>query len=133
MTNSEQEILHTAAGLVAAFGSNDLHAYFGSFADDATFIFHATDKVLESVEAYRREWQRWEDEEGFRVLSCVSRDAAVKNLGDVAVFTHRVHTTVSTHGGSRDHYERETIVFQRRPSGVWVGVHEHLSPDPGAD
>ncbi len=133
MTTTEQEILDTAAALVAAFGSNDLPAYFGSFADDATFIFHTTDEVLESVEAYRREWQRWEDEDGFRILSCASKDARVQDLGDVAVFTHRVHTRVSTNGGSSDLYERETIVFQRRAPGVWVGVHEHLSPDPGAD
>jgi ketosteroid isomerase-like protein len=132
MTTTEQEVLDTAAALVAAFGSNDLPAYFGSFADDATFIFHTTDGVLESVEAYREEWQRWEAEEGFRVLSCVSRDAAVHDLGDVAVFTHRVHTRVSTKGGTSDLYERETIVFQRRASGAWVAVHEHLSPDPGA-
>jgi ketosteroid isomerase-like protein len=130
VAGTEDEVREAAAALVAAFGAGALEAYFGAFAPDATFVFHTTDRVLESVEAYRREWARWEEEDGFRVLSCSSVDQRVQPLGDVAVFTHRVRTRVATTGGELELRERETIVFRREATGRWVAVHEHLSPDP---
>jgi ketosteroid isomerase-like protein len=132
VVGTEDEVREAAAALVAAFGAGDLEAYFGSFAPDATFVFHTADRVLESVEAYRREWARWEDEDGFRVLSCSSADQRVQPLGDVAVFSHRVRTRVVTTDGQVELRERETIVFRREATGRWVAVHEHLSPDPAA-
>ena len=59
------------------------------------------------------------------------RRRLIQVFGDVAVFTHRVRTTVSTHEGEAVLHERETIVFAQR-EGRWLGVHEHLSPDPAA-
>ncbi|MGY1679703.1 hypothetical protein [Geodermatophilus sp. SYSU D01176] len=53
-------------------------------------------------------------------------------LGNAAVLTHDVHTTVSTRAGQEVLRERESIVFHRAPSGRWVVVHEHLSPAPPA-
>jgi ketosteroid isomerase-like protein len=127
--STETEVLETAADLVAAFGTGDLDDYFGAFAPDATFVFHTTDRVLESVDAYRAEWAAWERDDGFRVVSCESSRQRVQDLGDVAVFTHRVRTRVSTRDGEADLRERETIVFQRYDDR-WLAVHEHLSPDP---
>jgi ketosteroid isomerase-like protein len=127
---TEHSVLETAAALVSSFGRGDVEAYFDFFADDATFVFHTTARVLDSLEAYRREWAAWEAEDGFRVVSCTSSEQRVQDLGAVAVFTHRVRTQVSTHAGEDEVHERETIVFRRDAGGRWVAVHEHLSPDP---
>ena len=129
--SAEGEVREAAAALVAAFGSGDLDAYFGCFADDATFLFHGTGRLLGSVEEYRREWARWSAEDGFAVLGCATDDTVVQVLGDVAVLTHRVRTTVTSREGESELRERETIVFARRAGG-WLAVHEHLSPDPSA-
>jgi uncharacterized protein (TIGR02246 family) len=125
----EAAVRSAGEALVAAFGRGDLDAYFACFADDATFLFHTTDRLLTSTEAYRREWARWAAEDGFAVRDCVTDDTVVQVLGDAAVLTHRVRTTVSTHEGEAVLRERETIVFAKR-DGRWLGVHEHLSPDP---
>lgn len=131
MTDRE-DVLATAAGLVEAFGSGRLDEYFGCFAEDASFIFHTTDRVLHSVVEYREEWATWQRDDNFRVLACRSSDQRVQLVGDAAVFTHRVHTVTSTRAGKAETDERETIVFARQPDGRWLGVHEHLSPEPAS-
>jgi ketosteroid isomerase-like protein len=130
--STQDEVLDAAASVVAAFGSGDLDAYFASFTEDATFIFHGTDRVVTSRAGYRAEWAEWERAEGFRVLECTPSEQRVQDLGDVAVFTHRVRTRVWSVGAEAELHERETIVFQRDGHGHWVAVHEHLSPDPAA-
>jgi len=130
--SADDEVRRAAEALVSAFGSGDLDAYFGCFADDATFLFHTTDRLLTSTEAYRREWARWAAEDGFRVLDCTTTDSVVQVLGETAVVTHRVRTTVATDEGESVLHERETIVFARQDDGRWLAVHEHLSPAPGA-
>ena len=129
--SAEAEVRSAAEVLVSAFGRGDLDAYFACFADDATFLFHTTDRLLTSTEEYRREWTRWAAEDGFAVRDCVTEDSLVQVFGDAAVLTHRVRTTVATHEGESELQERETIVFARR-GGRWLAVHEHLSPDPSA-
>ncbi len=131
MTGVTTEVLRVAAGLVAAFGRHDTEAYFACFAEDATFVFHTTDHVLRSRADYERLWRAWEAEDGFHVQSCESTEQRVQDLGDTAVLSHRVRTTVRTSAGEESVRERETIVFARR-GGRWLAVHEHLSPDPGA-
>jgi ketosteroid isomerase-like protein len=127
----EEEVRRAADVLVAAFGSGDLEAYFGCFADDATFLFHTTDRLLPSTQEYRQEWARWVAEDGFRVLDCSTEGTAIQLFEDTAVLTHRVRTTVSTRTGTEVLRERETIVLALR-NGRWLGVHEHLSPAPGS-
>lgn len=124
------EVLATAEHLVRSFGTSDLEEYFGCFETDATFVFHTTNRVLGSLAQYREEWATWQHEDGFRVLSCRSSDQRVQDLGNVAVFTHRVSTRTATTGGEDEVAERETIVFRRQDDGRWLGVHEHLSIDP---
>ena len=126
------EVRRAAEVLVSAFGRGELEAYFACFAADATFLFHTTDRLLTSTEDYRREWARWAAEDGFRVLGCTTTDPVLQVLGDTAVLTHRVRTTVATHQGEDVLHERETIVFARRQDGRWLAVHEHLSPAPGS-
>ena len=130
MTDTE-DVLAAAADVVQAFGSGDLENYFAAFADDATFIFHTTDRVLTSVAQYRSEWEAWQRDDDFRVLACTSSEQRVQLFADVAVFTHRVRTLTSTRAGDAESAERETIVFHRAFGTRWAGVHEHLSVDPG--
>ena len=125
-----EEVRRAAAALVAAFGRGDLDAYFACFAPDASFLFPTTAGLLPSTEAYRREWARWEAEDGFRVLACTTSGTDVRVHGDAAVLTHRVRTTVASGGATSVLHERETIVFSRQDDGRWLAVHEHLSPDP---
>ncbi|MEW1953232.1 SgcJ/EcaC family oxidoreductase [Terrabacter sp. NPDC080008] len=128
--SGEDDVLAAARALVAAFGRHDTDAYFDAFAPEATFLFYTHDTPLRSRQAYREVWSSWENE-GFRVLACESDDQHVQALGDdVAVFTHRVETTVRSGAVEERLDERETIVFQRGSDGRWVAVHEHLSPSP---
>ena len=122
-------VARTATALVAAFGRHDTLAYFQHFAPEATFVFYTVDHVLTSRAAYESLWSTWEQQDGFRVRSCTSANSAVSVLGDVAIFTHDVSTTVSGHGDATELSERETIVFQRR-GHRWLAIHEHLSPRP---
>ncbi len=130
MSDPEAEVAAAAAALVAAFGAHDVAGYFRAFAPEATFLFHATPRLLESRAAYEAEWRSWEAD-GFRVLGCRSIEQVVHPLtADVAVFTHRVRTRVRDADGEHDLAERETIVFRREVDGRWLGVHEHLSAEP---
>jgi ketosteroid isomerase-like protein len=123
------EVTSAANAIVAAFGRHDPKAYFAQFAPEATFVFYTTDRRLNSRAEYEAEWAKWEKEDAFHVESCRSTDQRVQLLGDVAVFSHSVETSLTTRQGPATVHERETIVFQRQ-DGKWVAVHEHLSPRP---
>ena len=129
--STEQEVLAAAASLVDAFGRHDVDAYFAAFSPDATFCFYTHPRRLGSRAEYRQLWGTWE-QDGFRVLSCESSQQHVQDLGDVAVFTHRVATRVRLAGDESLLDERETIVFVSAEDG-WIAVHEHLSPVPPED
>jgi ketosteroid isomerase-like protein len=123
------EVAAAAAAIVAAFGAHDREAYFATFAPEATFLFHTSPRVMANRAEYEREWEKWE-RDGFRVLGCQSSDGQVQLMGnECAIFTHTVRTTLADGAGSIETGERETIVFALR-DGKWIGVHEHLSPDP---
>lgn len=130
MSDDADAVRSAAEDLVRAFGAHDREGYFASFAPSATFLFHAMDRLLGSRAEYEELWGQWESE-GFRVLGCESRDARVDVVAPgVAVFTHRVVTTVAD--AEAPMRERETIVFARQGDGRWLAVHEHLSLDPEA-
>ena len=124
------EVREAVAALVAAFGEGRLDDYFGCFSPDATFVFYTTPTRLMSVEEYRALWDRWVAEDGFRVVSCRTFDTNVQAFGSAAVVTHSVETRISTNQGVDTLHERETIVMARGADGRWLGVHEHLSPQP---
>ena len=128
----DTEVRQAVDALVAAFSEGRLEDYFASFAPDTTFLFHTTPERMMSVEDYRRVWDQWVADAGFRVLSCRTYDTNVQLFGDVAVVTHSVETHISTNDGEDTLNERETIVLQRHSDGRWLGVHEHLSPMPEA-
>ena len=73
-------------------------------------------------------WAEWEREAGFRVLTCRSTNQRVQEHGDLAVFSHDVHTVRFIDGAEDEVFERETIVLQR-DADTWTCIHEHLS-DP---
>ncbi|MGH2630328.1 MAG: YybH family protein [Actinomycetota bacterium] len=126
----DTEVRQAAAALVAAFGEGRLDDYFACFSPEATFVFYTTPERLMSVEEYRALWDQWVAEEGFRVLSCRAFDASVQLFGDIAVVAHSVETEISTNQGVDTVHERETIVMACDADGRWLGVHEHLSPQP---
>jgi ketosteroid isomerase-like protein len=118
-----------AAAVVAAFARHDRDAYFDTFAPDCSFLFYNAPVFLENRAAYEKEWDLW-TKDGFHVLDCVSSNGQVTLVSDtVGVFTHTVRTNLAEGDGSVVTGERETIVFALR-EGRWLGVHEHLSPDP---
>lgn len=127
MNSAIDGVTAAADRLVEAFGRHDVEAYFAAFAENATFVFHNLDRVLTSRDAYRKEWQLWEERDGFRVLGCRSSEQRIQLAGDTAIFTHRVETRVEFGGEPIDTQERETIVFLQNEHGAWLAVHEHLS------
>ena len=129
MTIKEDGLRAAAAEIVAAFGSHDALRYFDGFAMDATFIFYSTPQRLESRAAYETLWAKWETENQFRVLGCISSNHHVQTGDDFGVFTHDVETMVEMDGLVDTVRERETIVFEKR-GNRWLAVHEHLSARP---
>ncbi|MFF5139869.1 nuclear transport factor 2 family protein [Streptomyces sp. NPDC013157] len=127
MSNDHDTALAAADALIAAFAEGRTDDYFDAFAADATFVFHTTGRRLDSTQEYRELWQRWSEEDGFRVLACDSDDRRLQLFGDTAVFTHAVTTCVSTTAGEEVLHERETIVLHRTAGDAWQAVHEHLS------
>ena len=115
--------------LVAAFASSDSDRYFAHFDPEATFLFYDTAHRIESRADYHAMWAEWEREAGFRVLACTSTAQRVHEYGDLAVFTHHVHTVRLLNDTEDEVFERETIVL-RRDGDTWICVHEHLSPEP---
>lgn len=128
---SEEQVKTAANALIAAFGAHQTEDYFRAFRPDATFVFYSSPERFESRAAYRAEWERWEREDGFRVLACTSSGQTIQVVGDAAVFTHSLVTRVGLEAGEETVRERETIVFARQQGESWLAVHEHLSPDPG--
>ena len=121
-----------ADSLVAAFASSDADRYFAHFDPEATFLFYDTGHRIESRADYRAMWSAWEREAGFRVLACTSTAQRVQEYGDLAVFTHRVHTVRLLDDAKDEAFERETIVL-RRDGDSWICIHEHLSAEPASD
>ncbi|MCW5624758.1 MAG: nuclear transport factor 2 family protein [Burkholderiales bacterium] len=128
---AKQEVLAAAKKLLDAFAANDLDGYFGSFAPEATFIFHSVAEPLRSTAAYRAAWAEWEKAIDLRIVGCTCFDQDVRFLTpDVALYSHSVRVEASTTAGVEQRKERETVVFVRQPDGGWLALHEHLSKDP---
>ncbi len=118
-----------ADSLVTAFAKGDTAGYFAHFHPDATFLFHDVPERMESRAAYEKLWAAWVEEAGLRIRACTSSNARIQQHGDLAVFSHDVHTVREVDGMTEDLRERETIVMQR-DGDTWTCIHEHLSPDP---
>jgi ketosteroid isomerase-like protein len=124
------DIKAAADHLIACFAAFDRDSYFACFAPEASFVFYGTQRFLDTRATYEDEWSQWVDSR-FRVLTCSSHDQWIEQISDdVAVFVHRVLTTVEDSDGVHDLVERETIIFRRESDGRWLGLHEHVSPMP---
>lgn len=108
--------------LVKVFAANDEDAYFGSFAPNAQLVFPDTGRTALSVADYRALWRGWRAD-GWAVRTCVSTDRGVVLVGDTALVTHHVTTTLADDTVLD---ERETVVFDLSTQPPLV-VHEHLS------
>jgi ketosteroid isomerase-like protein len=128
MSTDQEQVLRAAAHLIERFAVHDTAGYFACFTPEATFIFHNEASFMSSRAAYEAVWQRWEREDGFRVLACRSFDQRVNIIGDTGIFTHQLVTRLGFGSVEQESGERETIIFQRQPGGAWLAVHEHLSP-----
>jgi ketosteroid isomerase-like protein len=127
MTSDQEQVLQAAAHLIERFAAHDFAGYFACFAPEASFIFHNEPAFMPSRAAYEAVWQRWEREDGFRVLACRSFDQRVNVIGNVGIFTHQLETRLAFESVELESSERETIIFHRQPDGAWLAVHEHLS------
>ncbi len=112
--------------LMAAFVTGNTEEYFDCFHEDASFVFPG-EAVLEPLSAYRSAWSRWQ-REGVQFTDVVADDISVRVVGETAVVTHRIQTTVIDSGEANVDREQESIVFAR-VGGKWLAVHEHLSPE----
>jgi len=112
--------------LMAAFVSGNTEEYFDCFHENASFVFPG-EAVLEPLSAYRSIWSRWQ-REGVQFTDVVTDDIRVRVVGETALVTHRIQTTVIDDGESSIDRERESIVFSR-VGRRWLAVHEHLSPE----
>jgi ketosteroid isomerase-like protein len=128
-TAAEAEVLAAVDALFAAVMEDRLDDYFESFVPDASFLFPGTPERIASITEYRDLWRTWVRDDAFEVTACASSRPLVQVVGDTAVFTHHVETTVRTQAGAETSYERQTIVFTRT-GGRWLAVHEHLSAVP---
>lgn len=125
---SPPEVLAAADRLIDAFRATDTEAYFASFHEQASFVFHTEPATLPDRASYERLWNGWRDA-GWRVVSCDSADRVVTIVGEAAVFSHTVRTTTEQDGEQDSTVERESIVFTREGGGL-IAVHEHLSSAP---
>lgn len=131
MSDSIEQVRRAARQIVEAFGSHDAARYFSAFDSDASFIFYTEPQILGSRREYEAVWRAWEAD-GFRVLGCRSEEVDVRLIAeDVAVMTHRVRTRLA--GVADELRERETVILRRGLDGRWLGIHEHLSPEPEMD
>lgn len=129
---STDKVLAAAAKIVDDFGNHRTADYFVGFTADATFMFYTHTERLDSRAAYEALWAKWESEDGFKVHGCRSSNQLVQLIGqDAAVFTHLVSSDIEFAGEVSTVEERETIVFAN-VGGLWLAVHEHLSPNSPA-
>lgn len=128
-TPTEQQVLHAADAIIAAFTATDTEAYFAGFSPDASFVFHPENARLNSRAEYESLWGSWV-ESGWRVTACDSSDRLVQVFPGGAVFSHTVATSVATPDGADSYVERESIIFCVADGGELVAIHEHLSTRP---
>ena len=133
--NATQGVLDAAAKIVADFGAHKTTEYFAGFAPSATFMFYTHTERLNSRAEYETLWAQWETQDGFKVHGCKSSNQKVQLISEGspagpsgAVFSHLVESQIEFGGEVSTIHERETIVFEKTPTG-WIAIHEHLSPE----
>jgi ketosteroid isomerase-like protein len=114
-----------------AYASNDLDAYFGFYADDATIYFYGE---RHKVSAYREEWTA-EIDAGVGVEKNETSDVRVQMMpsGDVAVVTSFIdNRTRGTDGETTTVRAFETEVWQKIDD-KWKVISLHYTEIPSAN
>lgn len=122
----EQEIRAFIASYNAAYGRNELDAYFRSFAPDLTQWFPSGRVDLPGYEA---SWRKYIGS-GNRLEGVEVRDLRVQvgPSGDAAVATYILRVTERTAKGevSTEDNQETDVLFKR--GGRWVIVHVNYAP-----
>jgi len=123
---AEQEVRAFIASYNAAYGRNDLDAYFQSFAPDLTQWYPSGRVDLQSYEA---SWRKYIGA-GNRLEGVEVRDLQVQMgpSGDAAVATYVLRVTERTAKGevSTEDNQETDVLFKR--AGRWVIVHVNYAP-----
>lgn len=127
-STAEQEVRAFIATYNAAYGRNDLDAYFRSFAPDLTQWFPSGRVDLPS---YQASWRKYIGA-GNRLDGVEVRDLQVQvgPSADAAVATYILRVTTRTAKGEvsmEDNHETD-VLFKR--AGGWTIVHIHYAPAP---
>lgn len=121
----DEEVRMLAVAFNDAYLRNDLEAYFGFYADDATLWFNSGRILLAD---YRRDWYQLIGEGG-RVEKNVISDLQVQiGPGDVAaVATYQLDVVTRMPDGSvtTDHAHETDVWFKR--DGKWLVAHVHYT------
>lgn len=123
---AEQEVRAVIADYNAAYGRNDLDAYFKAFAPDLTQWFPSgrVDKA-----SYQASWTKYIGA-GNRLEKVEVRDLRVQvgPSGDAAVATYVLRVTTRTAKGavSTEDNQETDVLFKR--AGAWTIVHVNYAP-----
>jgi len=125
---AEQEIRHLEEGFNAAYGANDLPAYFAYYAPDVTQWLEGGRTDLAT---YKKDWTSYISA-GNRLQSAEFSDLhiQVSPSADAAVATYVLHVrTKLADGKITDEDFQETDVWFKR-DGTWKVVELHYSAAP---
>ncbi len=123
---AEKDVRAVIADYNAAYGRNDLEAYFKAFAPDLTQWFPSgrVDKAT-----YQADWTKYIGA-GNRLERVEVRDLRVQlsGSGDAAVATYILRVTTRTVKGtvSTDDNQETDVLFKR--GGAWTIVHVNYAP-----
>jgi len=124
------EVREQVLAFNAAYERNDLDAYFGVYADDATVQWWPEGR--QPVAAYRESWGALIGS-GARVVLNRVEDLEVRMApgGEAAIATYRVRFAMQTAAGERSEDEALETDVLFRIDGRWRVVHVHYQPRSG--
>ena len=125
-TDAEEEVRQVVMDLAAAYGANDVEAYFSYFADDLTQWWPGR-RV--SREEYHTMWtQVVADGGGYTSVEVTDLTVQVSPSGDAAVASYLLKYTRRTPDRSSGAFQLSPTFFKR--GGEWKIVHLHYSAPP---
>ena len=111
-----------------SYGSNDLKAYWGFYADDMTQYW---EEGRLDIQDYKKYWEK-QLADGTKIVEVKTADPVfhISQENDAAVAAYRIYTKMlRPDGTTAESWHQETDVLFRR-NGRWQVVHLHDSPAP---
>ena len=111
-----------------SYGSNDLKAYWGFYADDMTQYW---EEGRLDIQDYKKYWEK-QLADGTRIVEVKTADPVfhISQENDAAVAAYRIYTKMQRPDGTTTAgWHQETDVLFKR-NGRWQVVHLHDSPAP---